>query len=178
MGPVAVAACAALSAPYPPPPARFIGCFEAELGGLRGQFADSFLVPLPESVHLTARQVTGPWPGSGLRFFEIIPNDPEHQRYWSDSSVLPSEIARRQLPSPHEDHYIPGDSVDLYFPGPVGTLVLRVKDDSEGNLTGRSEWINLQRYPVHVPPLEVRLTQQDCPVRPARPFRLAPDSVS
>lgn len=131
--------CVAKVAPLSPNPSH-LGCYELD-GALPSSYSDSLGYYLPEVFQLAE------WGGNQ---WVVFPTSFEWHPNWTAVDQLPSGEARRARARP--PHIIPGDSIDVHFPGPIGTLVLRLSETPEG-LAGRSEWVRLgpsnERGPFH-----------------------------
>lgn len=152
-------ACAQNPLPAGPDPA-LIGCYAVE-GELPDSYADSLGYHVPDVLQLAE------WGGNQ---WVVFPTSFEWHPNWTAYDRLPSGRERRQRRDP--PHFIPGDSIDVYFPGPIGSLVLRLTE-SEGGLAGRSEWVGVgptgrigASFPVDAPrascadlPTELRRTR-------------------
>lgn len=123
-----MAACATGAIPLNPP-ASLMGCYELR-GDLPESYSDSLGYDVPEVFQLSD------WGGR----WSVFPTSFEWHPYWAAYDNLPSTVLKQRIKGP--PHVIPGDSVDIYFPGPIGSLVLRVAPDGVG-LSGRSEWVRL-----------------------------------
>jgi len=130
------AACALVKAPVTPDPA-LLGCYRLE-SELPASYSDSLGYELPEVIQLGYSR-HGQW--------TVLPTDPDWHPDWTVYDYLPSgwvrvasgvnEAGPMQWDSIKR---IPGDSLDVRFPSPLGTLTLRLGED-HGLLSGRSEWV-------------------------------------
>ena len=135
--------------PPPLPDPTLLGCYK--LGGnLPAAYSDSLGYAIPELFRLEY-WTTGQW--------VVLPTDFEHHPFWTTYDVLPSGYVDWQRRNP--PHGIRGDSVDLHFPGYVGSLVLRFGRDGE-HLGGRAEWISVGRVGHTDPLVHVTASPASC----------------
>jgi hypothetical protein len=144
-----LAACATRELPPLAPPADLLGCYELR-GDLPASYADSLGYRLPDVFRLDYWD-SGQW--------IVLPTDFERHPNWVRYDNLPSGyVARAQRGPPH---VIPGDSVDIYFPGDVGALVLRLGRNARG-LGGRTEWVRLGPSNEIGPMLRIEAPRTSC----------------
>jgi hypothetical protein len=122
-----------------------LGCYQLT-GSLPASYSDSLGYHVPDVFQLAE---------SGGNQWVVFPTSFEWHPNWKALDDLPSGMARRARQGP--PHVIPGDSIDVHFPGPIGALVLRLSETS-GGLSGRSEWVGTgspnevgPSYPVEAP---------------------------
>lgn len=142
---LALGAAACAHTPEVGPDSSLIGCYAIE-GGLPASYADSLGYHVPEVMQLAE------WGGNQ---WVVFPTSFEWHPNWTAYDRLPSGWERRVRQDP--PHMIPGDSIDVYFPGPIGSLVLRLSETDHG-LAGRSEWVGIgdgrragPSFPVEAP---------------------------
>ena len=121
-------ACA-IAEPPPTPDPALLGCYALETN-LPESYADSLGYELPGLFRLDYLS-TGQW--------SVLPTDQEYHPHWGIYDGLPSGYVRRNRVKEVFSR-IPGDSIDIVFPGPVGRLVFRVGRE-DGALRGRAEWV-------------------------------------
>lgn len=136
--------CASHAIPLSPNPSH-LGCYEL-MGSLPSSYSDSLGYHVPDVFQLAE---------AGGNQWLVFPTSFEWHPNWKAYDNLPSGVVRRARLEP--PYVIPGDSIDVYFPGPIGSLVLRLSETS-GGLSGRSEWVRTGRtnevgpsFPVEAP---------------------------
>lgn len=133
----ALAGCHLVLPPVTPNP-DLVGCYRLETN-LPESYADSLGYELPDVIQL-GHSSHGDW--------TVVPTDPDWPPTWTTHDALPSgyvarRIRRRSAPIMKSDSVsrIPGDSIDVRFPGPLGSLTLRLGPGAGGELRGRTEWV-------------------------------------
>ena len=156
-GLLALGACGLSQPPLTPDPAR-LGCYRLDTN-LPASYADSLGYAIPDIIQLGFTS-HGQW--------TVAPTDPDWHPTWSLYDVLPSGYIRRQrglqaVSSFKSDSVarIPGDSLDITFPGPIGSLTLRLGDDSPA-LAGRAEWVVGPHESSLNPGVRVRALPSSC----------------
>jgi len=170
------AGCGLLSPPPTPDPG-LLGCYGLETD-LPASYSDSLSYHLPSAIRLDYRS-DGRW--------SVYPTEEEMQPTWTNQDGLPSGHLRRQVgfgntPVLEWDSVttIPGDSIDIRFPGFEGTLVLRVGPHPDG-LGGRAEWVIQQQISFMNEGVTVLLRPTSCAAVPSalrrtrRPWLLRAD---
>lgn len=130
------------------PPSHFLGCYRLA-AELPESYADSLGYEIPDVFRLAD------WGGQ----WTVLPTSFEWHPYWVRYDALPSGRSRRTRRSP--SNVIPGDSIDVYFPGPIGSLALRLGETDRG-LEGRSEWVRVGAYNAIGPIFEVSAPSTSC----------------
>ncbi|NNF12088.1 MAG: hypothetical protein HKN72_02625 [Gemmatimonadetes bacterium] len=121
-----VGACALALPPERPSP-TVLGCFAME-SDVPSSFADTLGYELPEFFSLSVTS-SGQW--------LFLPTDEEWAPTWSHHGRMPSDAARRRhfiragQDDPETLGHIPGDSIDIVFPGPIGSVVVRLGGEGE-----------------------------------------------
>lgn len=105
-----------------------LGCYTLT-PDLTGVFGDSLSYRVPKVIRLVQ------WP-SGQ--WVVLPTAFDYHPTWTITDGLPSGYVARRRGNP--PYHIPGDSIDVYFPGPLGSLVLRL-GKVEGGLRGHAAWV-------------------------------------
>lgn len=126
-----------LAQPPPQPRPELLRCFRIDTD-LPASYGDSLGYEIPPVIRLVYTSY-GQW--------MVLPTDQEWHPSWTIYDNLPSSflrIAEAVHSSPVSQHdsirRIPGDSIDINFPGAVGRLVFRLGTDGDG-LNGRAEWV-------------------------------------
>lgn len=134
---VVVAGCSRWNLPPPIPDPAFLGCYRLQTT-LPASYSDSLGYELPTMIHL-GHSAGGQW--------TVLPTDAEWRPTWTIYDALPSGYVRRAMgyasagPLTRDSvSRIPGDSIDITFPGAIGNLVLRLGKDGP-DLGGRAEWV-------------------------------------
>ena len=128
--------CRFVQPPVTPDPG-LLGCYRL-VTNLPASYADSLGYELPDLIRLGFSQ-GGQW--------TVVPTDPDWHPSWGEYDALPSGYLRRARGAAHTSPMqwdsvsrIPGDSIDVVFPGPIGSLTLRLGGDRE-RMGGRAEWV-------------------------------------
>ncbi len=123
--------------PPPQPRPELLRCFRIETD-LPASYSDSLGYEIPPVIRLVFTS-EGQW--------MVLPTDQRWHPSWTVYDGLPSGFLRRvqaihAAPASQHDsiRVIPGDSIDISFPGDYGRLVFRVGPD-DGRLRGRAEWV-------------------------------------
>lgn len=148
--------CSSIAVPPEPPPSALLGCFRPTFSGAAAAYRDSLGDPFPETIQLTSRRVQEEVPLA----YEVIPNSLDYPRHWTPEDrvwLRPSVFSRGGGPSREE-----GRSADIYFPGPLGTLVLRVNSSDGGSATGIALWWTSVGGPARRIQGDVRLRPSSC----------------
>ena len=128
------ASSCALFRPPPPPPLELLGCLRIS-GEVLRHASDTLGYEVPSVVKLTDHLA-----GLGKEESWSVLPFADHKPYWTRRDWLPSGYIYRQ------EHWralpeIPGDSFDIYFPGRMGDVVVRLGSQGVG-YGGRAEWVD------------------------------------
>ena len=148
--------CGSIAVPPEPPPSALLGCFRPAFSGAAAAYRDSLGDPFPETIQLTSRRVQEEVPLA----YEVIPNSLDYPRHWTPEDrvwLSPYLFSPEGGTSPDE-----GPSADIYFPGPLGTLVLRVNTSDAGPATGIALWRTSVGVPARRIQGDVRLDPSSC----------------
>ncbi len=124
-----------LTVPPDPAPETLLGCFAMD-SNIPESFADTLGYQLPDHFRLAVTE-HGQW--------SFLPTDEEWAPAWSRYGSMPSDHARRSRlwaageGDPETLRRIPGDSIDITFPGPIGGVVIRLGGDPD-HLAGRAAY--------------------------------------
>lgn len=119
--------CAFARPPETPDPA-LLGCYRLS-PDLTGVYGDSLTYRVPDVIQL-AYWISDQW--------VVLPTGFEYHPSWTIFGGLPEDYYERRRADP--PYYVPGDSIDVYFHGPLGSLVLRLGKTVDG-LQGRAAWV-------------------------------------
>lgn len=153
---VTIAGACALPRPPERPDPSLLGCYRLA-PNLSEVYADSLTYDLPDVIRLAF------WSGSQ---WVVLPTGFEHHPWWTHYDGLPSTL-RPRLRQEDPPYVLPGDSIDVVFPGPLGRLVLRM-GRRDGGLGGRAAW-RIFEPDVDFPALgvAVHMTPTGCDALPA-----------
>ena len=135
------------------------GCLAIETT-IPSSFSDTLGYELPSRIGLLPI-------GSAIPM--VLPTDEEWAPVWTNYRATPTDWPERRSlilagdDDPASYRRIPGDSIDIVFPGPIGSLVLRIGGEDRGRLGGRAAYSTGNAREVNLlADAEVRVERTSC----------------